>query len=64
MLLESSWALNIQQGYEASCILCGTEAGAELFDGVRLNGEKYGRLYTENDNPQGCGLHPWKGYRK
>ncbi len=53
VVLESSWALNTLQAYEASCILCGSEAGAELTDGLRLNGERHGQLYTEKIEP--CG---------
>lgn len=45
--LESSWALNMLNTCEATCVLCGTEAGADMQDGLRLNGEKHGRLYSE-----------------
>ena len=47
VILESSWALNTLVVGEATCILCGTEAGADMQDGLRINGEKLGRLYTE-----------------
>ena len=45
--LESSWALNIRKFSEARCTLCGTEAGADMDDGLHINGERYGRLYEE-----------------
>ncbi|MBE3577665.1 MAG: Gfo/Idh/MocA family oxidoreductase [Limnochordales bacterium] len=46
IILESSWALNTLQVGEAICVLCGTEGGADFFDGLRINGEKNGQLYT------------------
>jgi predicted dehydrogenase len=46
IILESSWALNTLQVGEAICVLCGTEGGADFFDGLRINGEKRGELYT------------------
>lgn len=46
IVLESSWALNSLQTGEAKTTLCGTEAGADMLDGLRINGEKYGRLYV------------------
>ena len=46
IVLESSWALNTLDVKEAKCTLCGTEAGADMEDGLRLNGEKHSRLYT------------------
>ena len=46
IFLECSWALNILQEDEAKVTLCGTKAGADMIDGLRINGEKYGQLYT------------------
>jgi predicted dehydrogenase len=46
VVLESSWALNTLAVDEAKCTLCGTEGGADMFGGLRLNGEKFSRLYT------------------
>lgn len=43
--LESSWALNVIDFGEARTLLCGTEGGADMNDGLRLNGEKMSRLY-------------------
>lgn len=45
IVLESSWALNSLEIGEAQTTLCGTEGGADMKDGLRLNGEKLGRLY-------------------
>lgn len=47
IVLESSWALNSLDEDEAKCTLCGTEGGADMKDGLRINGEKYSKLYTE-----------------
>ncbi|QQE77554.1 Gfo/Idh/MocA family protein [Alicyclobacillus sp. SO9] len=47
VVLESSWALNTLMTGEARTILHGTKAGADMVDGLRINGEKHGRLYTE-----------------
>ncbi|MCL6444929.1 MAG: Gfo/Idh/MocA family oxidoreductase [Alicyclobacillus sp.] len=47
IILESSWALNTLQVDEAKTVLCGTEAGADMFGGLRLNGEEMGRLWTK-----------------
>jgi predicted dehydrogenase len=45
IVLESSWALNTLQVGEAKTVLCGTEGGADMEDGLRINGEKFSRLY-------------------
>jgi predicted dehydrogenase len=47
VFLESSWALNVRQAGEAICTLCGTEAGADMWDGLHINGERFGKLYFE-----------------
>jgi predicted dehydrogenase len=46
IVLESSWALNVVQTGEAKTTLCGTDAGADMTEGLQINGEKYGRLYV------------------
>ena len=44
--LESSWALNVADYQEASCIICGTEAGADMKNGgFRINGVRNGRQF-------------------
>ncbi|MBC8062656.1 MAG: Gfo/Idh/MocA family oxidoreductase [Clostridiaceae bacterium] len=45
IVLESSWALNSLEVGEAQTTLCGTEGGADMRDGLRINGEKLSRLY-------------------
>ncbi|MFY0758771.1 Gfo/Idh/MocA family oxidoreductase [Metabacillus dongyingensis] len=44
--LESSWALNTLEVDEAKCSLSGTEGGADMKEGLRLNGENLGELHT------------------
>lgn len=47
IMLESSWALNSLEVDEAKCSLSGTEAGADMKNGLRINGEEFSRLYTK-----------------
>lgn len=47
IILESSWALNTLDTGEAKTTLCGTLAGADMEDGLRINGEDLGKLYTK-----------------
>jgi predicted dehydrogenase len=46
IILESSWALNTLEVDEAKCTLSGTEGGADMKGGLRINGEKNSRLFT------------------
>lgn len=46
IILESSWALNSLDVGEAKTTLCGTKAGADMRDGLKINGAQYGKLYT------------------
>jgi predicted dehydrogenase len=46
IVLESSWAINSLDVDEAKCSLSGTEGGADMKDGLRINGENHGKLYT------------------
>lgn len=43
IMLESSWALNIRNPKEAITMICGTEGGADMFDGLNINFVKSGR---------------------
>ncbi|TCZ77779.1 Gfo/Idh/MocA family oxidoreductase [Paenibacillus albiflavus] len=45
IMLESSWAINMLQTGEAKCTLCGTEGGADMWNGLTINGEKRSRLF-------------------
>ncbi|MNO27155.1 putative oxidoreductase YcjS [compost metagenome] len=46
IVLEASWALNTLDVGEAKTVLCGTEGGADMENGLRINGEEFGKLYT------------------
>lgn len=46
VLLEASWLLNSRdEGRSAKVTLCGTKAGADMEDGLTINGEENGRVY-------------------
>jgi predicted dehydrogenase len=55
IVLESSWAINLVNIGEAKTILCGTEGGADMEDGLRINGEHKSRLYDKQINLKGGG---------
>ncbi|NMB12076.1 MAG: Gfo/Idh/MocA family oxidoreductase [Firmicutes bacterium] len=56
VILEASWALNTLQVGEAMTVLCGTKAGADMLDGLRINGEKFSKLYTTKPAMHGEGV--------
>ncbi|CDN44461.1 MULTISPECIES: Gfo/Idh/MocA family protein [Paenibacillus] len=47
IVLESSWALNSLEVDEAKVSLSGTKAGADMKNGLRINGEDNARLYVK-----------------
>ncbi len=61
IVLESSWALNNLQIGEAKTTLCGTEGGADMWDGLRINGEKYGKLYITKPGLDASGADFYDG---
>ena len=46
IVLESAWALNTLEVREAKTAICGTLAGADMNDGLRINGIRNGRQYV------------------
>ncbi|MGE5548946.1 MAG: Gfo/Idh/MocA family protein [Bacteroidota bacterium] len=64
IILESSWALNTLQEGEARTTLCGTEGGADMQDGLRLNGESFGKLYTTYPMLEGKGVAFYEGNKE
>ena len=46
IVLESAWALNTLDVREAVTSVCGTIAGADMNDGLRINGIRNGRQYV------------------
>jgi len=59
--LEASWALNTLDVDEAKTSLCGTKAGADMKDGLRINSVKYGRQCVEKPNLQAGGVAFYDG---
>lgn len=47
IILESSWALNTLDVGEAQTTLCGTKAGADMKDDLRINGVEFDKLYVK-----------------
>lgn len=62
IMLESSWALNILDTREARTTLCGTEGGADMVDGLRINGEVHGKLFENHFklDPKGADFYEGK----
>ena len=48
VVLESSWALNIRKPIEARTVLCGTQGGADMCDGLWINGTEFGAYYEKH----------------
>ena len=61
IVLESSWALNITDFSEATATLCGTKAGVCLKNGVIINGDEFGKLYTKNVSTGAGGVAFYEG---
>ncbi len=61
IVLESSWALNTLQTGEAKTTLCGTKGGADMQEGLRLNGVKYGKQYTTMPSLNAAGVDFYDG---
>jgi predicted dehydrogenase len=61
IILESSWALNTLNVDEAKCSLSGTEGGADMIGGLRINGEQHSRLYTQEVDLKAGGVAFYSG---
>lgn len=61
IMLSSSWALNTLDVEEAATVLCGTKGGADMHDGLRLNGVKYNKQYVEKPDLSGGGVAFYSG---
>ena len=61
IFLESSWALNSLEVDEAKVTLCGTEGGADMKDGLRINGENNGKLFVTNVEMEAGGVAFYDG---
>jgi predicted dehydrogenase len=56
IVIEASWALNSLDIDEAKSTLCGTEGGADMKDGLRINGEDLGKLYIKKPELRAGGV--------
>lgn len=61
IILESSWALNTLNTGEAKTSLCGSKGGADMEDGLRINGEERGVLYDKKIQLDGGGVDFYDG---
>lgn len=59
--LESSWALNTLDEKDPQTFLCGTKAGADMVNGLRINSVKYGRQRVEEINFDAGGVDLYEG---
>ena len=56
IILEASWAINLLDATEANCTLAGTKGGADMKNGLRINGEKNSTLYVQEVQTSGGGV--------
>jgi predicted dehydrogenase len=61
IMLESSWALNIRQEGVKRTTLCGTKGGADMWDGLTINGEENGLLFTKSIDLNQTGIPFYDG---
>ncbi|WP_079422748.1 Gfo/Idh/MocA family protein [Clostridium oryzae] len=59
--LEASWALNSLEVDEAKTSLCGTKAGADMKDGLRINYVKYNKQCIEKPALDAAGVAFYDG---
>jgi predicted dehydrogenase len=64
IFLESSWALNSLDTREAKTTLCGSEAGADMNDGLTINGEDHQSLYEKHVDFDQSGVDFFEGGAK
>ena len=61
IILESSWALNTLDEREGICTLCGTKAGADMNDGLRINSDDMGKLTVTKPDLSTGGVQLYQG---
>ena len=64
IILESSWALNTLQTGEAKTTLCGTKGGADMLNGLRINGVSYGSPYITTPDLDSSGVAYFEGKKE
>lgn len=61
IFLEASWALNSLDVKEAKTTLAGTKGGADMNDGLTINGEDHGLLYDKKIELETGGVDFYEG---
>ncbi|EAG6450810.1 Gfo/Idh/MocA family oxidoreductase, partial [Listeria monocytogenes] len=61
IVLEASWALNTLDVGEARTSLSGTEGGADMEDGLRINGEAHSQMYEKKIQLEAGGVDFYDG---
>ncbi|MDF2538155.1 MAG: oxidoreductase [Herbinix sp.] len=61
IVLESSWALNTLEVDEAKTSLCGTKAGADMKEGLRINRVQYNKQTVEKPDLNSGGVAFYQG---
>lgn len=61
IFLEASWALNTRDVKEAKTTLMGTKAGADMEDGLTINGEEHGLTWDKHINMETAGVDFYEG---
>lgn len=61
IMLESAWALNSLEVDEAKTTLCGTKAGADMKEGLRINRVKYNKQIVEKPELDPAGVPFFEG---
>jgi len=61
IFLEASWALNTLDIGEAKTTLCGTKAGADMREGLRINTTDFGKLVTTKPALDAAGVDFYDG---
>ena len=64
IFLEASWALNTLDVDEAKTTLCGTKAGADMKEGLRINSVDFGKQQVLTPNLESAGVAFFGGKRK
>ncbi len=59
--LEASWALNTLEVEEAKTVLCGTKAGADMKDGLRINAVHNNRQFVTKPDLKAGGVAFYEG---
>ncbi|MBP3041327.1 Gfo/Idh/MocA family oxidoreductase [Bacillaceae bacterium Marseille-Q3522] len=61
IVLEASWAINSLDVGEAKTTLCGTKGGADMEDGLRINGEDHSLLFEKKIELEAGGVDFYDG---